>query len=164
MTRVSTLAIATSGPHGGLALEPGGRAAHHVALAAGSGRGRDVLPALASLLAEAGASVRDVERIVIDVGPGSFTGVRVGVTLAKTLAWALDLRVWAVNSLDLLAAEATQEAPVLAVRDAGRDTVYHRLGRPGEDAPLGRGGRGPRRPRGGGQRPRRAFRLALRGA
>jgi len=139
MNAMPTLAIATSGPHGEIALAREGRAAHRVRLAAGHGRGRDALPALRKLLADADAHVRDVDRIVVDVGPGSFTGVRVGVTLAKTLAWALGIRTWSVDSLTLLASTADADgAPVLAVRDAGRGTVYHRLGQAEDDPPLGR--------------------------
>lgn len=126
MTSMTTLAIATSGPNGGLALQPAEGAICHRPLAAGRGRGKDVMPALRAMLEDAGLSPADLEQLVVDVGPGSFTGVRVGVTVAKTLAWALGLDVVAVSSLDLLAACAPAERNVLAVRDAGRGTVYHR--------------------------------------
>ncbi len=133
-----TLAIATSGPDGGLALQCAAGTVYDVPLAAGRGRGRDVMPALQGLLADAGLGAADLTTLVVDVGPGSFTGVRVGVTVAKTLAWTLGLEVRAVNSLDLLAACAPADGAVLAVRDAGRGTVYHRRAAPGGEPILGR--------------------------
>ncbi len=126
MTHVTTLAIATSGPHGGLALQPASGELRTTPIAAGRGRGRDVMPALRRLLDEAGLEPADLNRLVVDIGPGSFTGVRVGVTVAKTLAWSLDVEVRAVSSLHLLAASGPEDAPVIAVRDAGRGSVYVR--------------------------------------
>ncbi len=133
---MSTLAIATSGPNGGLALQSDDGAICHVPLASGRGRGRDVMPALHGLLRDVGLQPADLRRLVVDIGPGSFTGVRVGVTVAKTLAWSLGLEVTAVSSLDLLAAGAPAGTEVLAVRAAGRGTIYHR-------SPDGACGRSP---------------------
>ncbi len=56
------------------------------------------------LLADQGATMNDVEAFAVGLGPGSFTGVRVGVTLAKTLAWASGRPLVGVSSLDALAA------------------------------------------------------------
>jgi tRNA threonylcarbamoyladenosine biosynthesis protein TsaB len=103
-------------------------------LGTGAARGRGLLPAVRDLLGAAG--VRGAERspderglrgIAVDVGPGSFTGVRVGVTAAKTLAWAVGVPVVGVSSLEALAAAAPPERSVLALRDAGRGTVYAAL-------------------------------------
>lgn len=56
------------------------------------------------LFEQKGATVRDVEGWAVGLGPGSFTGVRIGVTLAKTLAWSLDRPLIGVSSLDAIAA------------------------------------------------------------
>ena len=87
-------------------------------------RGRDLLPAVRDLLGQHGLAPADLTGIVADRGPGSFTGVRVGVTCAKTLAFALGIPVAGVLSLDALAHAATSPGPVTAVRDAGRGTLY----------------------------------------
>src|SRR5690349_10126405 len=56
---------------------------------------------VAELLSKTGTTKSQLERIIVDVGPGGFTGVKVGVTFAKTLAWALRIPVLSVESFDL---------------------------------------------------------------
>lgn len=119
------LGLATSGVYGevGVALPDGQLLLR--ALGQGSARGRGILPAVEALLAEAGKTVNDLEGVVVDMGPGSFTGIRVGVTTAKSLAWALGLPAAGVLSLTALARAAPADREVLAVRDAGRGRLYH---------------------------------------
>jgi tRNA threonylcarbamoyl adenosine modification protein YeaZ len=125
------LLLATSGPAGEVGLLLPSGEVRVQPLGTGAARGRGLLPAVAALLAGTGAAPGDLAWIAVDVGPGSFTGVRVGVTAAKTLAWALRVPVAGVTSLECLAAAAPGGAPVLAVRDAGRETVYAALFGPG---------------------------------
>ena len=129
---MAILALATSGPAGavGLRLPDGGL--RSLALAAGPRRGRGVAPAIGELLDEAGLTLDDLQAIAVDVGPGSFTGVRVGVTTAKSLAFALGIPVLPVGSLTALAAGADPSETVLPIRDAGRGTVYRAVFGPGE--------------------------------
>lgn len=118
------LVVATSGEEGRLGLFlPGGRLREGPRLDRRS-RGRDLFPGAASLLAAADLAPGDLGTVVVDRGPGSFTGVRLGVTLAKTLALATGLRVLAVTSLEALAAAVPEPVPVLALREAGRGTWY----------------------------------------
>ena len=76
-----------------------------------------------------------VDRIGVTVGPGSFTGLRVGLAFALGLGAALDRPVIGVSTLDALAASVETEGLVAAVIDARRGQVYARLFRGG--APLG---------------------------
>lgn len=133
-----TLVLATSGPLAEVGLAVGSAPSTR-RLEAGAARGRGLLPAIDALLREQGLSPRDLLRVVVDVGPGSFTGVRVGVTTAKTLAFALGLPLVAVTSLAALAACAPAEREVLSVRDAGRGRLYaarYAPGAPGRRAVL----------------------------
>ena len=121
---MSLLVLATSGPLGEIALLSDGEHLLATVLGDGAARGRGLLPTAALLLEEAGLQPQQLRGIVVDRGPGSFTGVRVGVTTAKTLAFALDIPVFGVSSLAALAYGAPAARTVLAVRDAGRGRLY----------------------------------------
>ncbi|KGI78642.1 tRNA (adenosine(37)-N6)-threonylcarbamoyltransferase complex dimerization subunit type 1 TsaB [Oleiagrimonas soli] len=83
------------------------------------------LPMAEAVLAEAGLARADVDGIAVGRGPGSFTGVRLAVSLAQGLALALELPVVTVSSLAALAMEAPQDdAPVTAVIDARMGEIY----------------------------------------
>jgi tRNA threonylcarbamoyladenosine biosynthesis protein TsaB len=77
------------------------------------------------LVTRAGWTPRDIDEIYVSVGPGSFTGLRVGVTVAKTLAFATGAKLVAVPSAEILALNAPPEARnVIVVLDAKRDQIF----------------------------------------
>jgi len=128
---VAIVALATSGPHAsvGLLLDDGSLLVHP--LGAGAERGRGVAPAVAALLESRGLSRGDVSGIAVDLGPGSFTGVRVGVATAKALALGLSVPLVGVESLEALAVAAgPADAPLLVLRDARAGEAYFGLYRP----------------------------------
>jgi tRNA threonylcarbamoyladenosine biosynthesis protein TsaB len=119
-----------------LILETSSRTAH-VALARGDElRGvrrldetrrhaRDLAPALAALLAEQGWRPRDVQAVIVSRGPGSYTGLRVGIMSAKTFAYAAGCALLAVDTFAALALQAPASvARVDVVADAQQDKVY----------------------------------------
>jgi tRNA threonylcarbamoyladenosine biosynthesis protein TsaB len=87
----------------------------------------ELLPALGALLAEAEVDWRQVERLAVGVGPGTFTGLRIGVSTARGLAQALGIRISPVPSLAALAAGLESLAggrPLLPLIDARRRQVF----------------------------------------
>jgi tRNA threonylcarbamoyladenosine biosynthesis protein TsaB len=83
------------------------------------------LPMADDLLAEAGLGRGQIDGIAVGRGPGSFTGVRLAISMAQGLAFALDLPVVTVSSLAALAMEAPRDdAPILAVIDARMGEIY----------------------------------------
>lgn len=90
--------------------------------------GEHLAPLISAVLAGAGAAMSDVTGIAVGVGPGPFTGLRVGLVTARTLGMALDLPVHGVCTLDVLAAEAVASGAVvgdfLVATDARRKEVY----------------------------------------
>ena len=85
-------------------------------------------PMIAKIMADAGASRTDLTAIAVGVGPGPYTGLRVGVVTARVLGSVLHLPVSGVCSLDIIAASAASAAspagPFLVATDARRKEVY----------------------------------------
>ncbi|MDQ1703243.1 MAG: tRNA threonylcarbamoyladenosine biosynthesis protein TsaB [Frankiaceae bacterium] len=84
--------------------------------------GELLAPAIARVLAAADAVPRDITAIAVGAGPGPYTGLRVGLVTAATLADALDIPAYPVCSLDVLA--AGHDGPVLVATDARRREIY----------------------------------------
>ena len=110
-----------------------------VAQAAGEGamaHGELLAPAIHAAMADAGAAMSELTDVAVGVGPGPFTGLRVGVVSALTLGSTLGLTTHGVCSLDILAAELTQERAIdeefLVATDARRKEVYWAHYRPSE--------------------------------
>lgn len=66
----------------------------------------------------------DIDTIFVAAGPGSFTGVRIGVSIAKTYAWAMKKKVVPISSLEVLASTHTDGSYIVPIIDARRDCVY----------------------------------------
>ncbi len=80
------------------------------------------------LLKNCGAGVNDLKGVAVAAGPGSFTGVRIGVAAAKGLAWGKELPCWGVSTLEAMALGfGAQDGYVLATMDARRNQVYTAL-------------------------------------
>ncbi|WP_147536246.1 tRNA (adenosine(37)-N6)-threonylcarbamoyltransferase complex dimerization subunit type 1 TsaB [Bacillus marasmi] len=85
-----------------------------------------VMPAIEKLMKDCEITPADLTKIVVAKGPGSYTGVRIGVTIAKTLAWSLNIPLVGVSSLAILAAPTARyfNGMVAPIFDARRGQVY----------------------------------------
>jgi tRNA threonylcarbamoyl adenosine modification protein YeaZ len=84
-----------------------------------------LVPAIAQVLADGGADRADLTHVAVGVGPGPYTGLRVGVVTARVLGAALGIPVFGVCSLDVIAAESVLGgAPFLVATDARRRELY----------------------------------------
>jgi len=117
------LAIDTTSEVSSLALAEGGRVLEEVALHSPDGFAHILFDEVERLLARHGMKITDIEGFAAAAGPGSFTGVRVGLTAAKGLAVATGRKVVAVSNLQALASFGTrpQRAPVI---DARRGDIF----------------------------------------
>jgi tRNA threonylcarbamoyladenosine biosynthesis protein TsaB len=96
------------------------------ALTAPPGHARELLPAITAVMDEAGADFGDLEAIAVGVGPGTFTGLRIGIATARTLAAASHLPLRPVSSLAALAA-GMGDGPALGLIDAKRGELFAAL-------------------------------------
>ena len=119
------LAIETSGRIGSIALARDGTVVAADHFPHGLRHSAETLPRIDALCRGQGWSAADLDEVYVSVGPGSFTGLRIGVTLAKALAMATGARLVAVPSVDVLARNAPGGAAnVVVVLDAKRGQVY----------------------------------------
>jgi len=122
------LATDTSGKHGSIALAQCGPADNcdiiEVVPLAGGTFSAQLVPQIAALLAKHGFSKHDIGAFAVVSGPGSFTGLRVGLAAIKALAEVLDKPIAAVSLLEAVAAAHQAEGKVLAALDAGRGEIY----------------------------------------
>ncbi len=86
-----------------------------------------LLPMIEEILAETDVAFADLDRLAVCVGPGSFTGLRVGVAAMRGLALALDVPLIAMTVFECLAHPHMEGKPVLVVLDARREEVYAQL-------------------------------------
>lgn len=82
-----------------------------------------VLPTIKKICEEVNIKINDVDEIYVVNGPGSFTGIRVGVTIAKTLAWSLNKKIYTVSELQLQAS-CGKSKYIVPMIDARRGYVY----------------------------------------
>ncbi len=79
---------------------------------------------LDSLLTLTGVKKEEIDKIAVSIGPGSFTGIRIGVGLAKGLAYALKTSIAGINELDLLASMYVGDKKVVSMLDARKERVF----------------------------------------
>lgn len=135
------IAVDTSTSTGSLALLDGDQVAAEWSLNSAQTHNRRLLGALDFLLQRAGWSLDDADGFAVTTGPGSFTGLRIGLSTVKTLAWSLQRPYVGVSSLDALAAPFSfSTLPVCPILDARKKEVYfaaYRSEHPGQQERTG---------------------------
>ena len=131
------LALETSGRTGSVALAENGTVVAEETFSHGLQHAATLLPMIDRLTRERDWTPKSIDHVYVSVGPGSFTGLRVGITLAKTLAFATGAKIVAVPSARVLLANAPGEATeVVIVLDAKRGQIFTaRFTRPDANAP-----------------------------
>ncbi len=126
----SILALDTSTDACSVALAHEGEVLHRHHLEARAHH-RLLLPMIEDVLACAGCAPADLDAVAFGCGPGSFTGLRIATAVTQAIAWAHDLRIIGVSTLELLAAAAAKEAPaaegVITLLDARMGECYWNL-------------------------------------
>lgn len=131
---VKILAIDTATPVGSVALVEGTvLKAQHV-LNVSATHNQRVLPGIDQILAHSGWTLDNLDALAVSIGPGSFTGLRIGLSIIKGLSWALGKPMSAIPTLDALAANVIPSPHLICpVLDARKGEIYTALYRQGED-------------------------------
>lgn len=133
------LAIDTSGQAGGITLAEADEKSFRLlesAPIAGGTFSAQLIPTFAALLTKHGHSVKDIGGVAAASGPGSFTGLRVGLSAIKGLAETLHKPIAVVSVLEALASQADKTGTIAAALDAGRKEVFFGLYEKSEGALL----------------------------
>jgi tRNA threonylcarbamoyladenosine biosynthesis protein TsaB len=125
------LALETAVEVGGVALLEGPELIAEQVIGPGQRQAAAVLVAVDQLLRETGRRLDQIELIALSVGPGSFTGLRIGLATALGLAFDSTLRIAPVSTLAALSLHGGQAEPLAVLLDARRGQVYAGLYAPG---------------------------------
>lgn len=119
------LAIETSSRTGSVAIASGGQLIRQIDLPPKMRHAVELMPAIRELLAGASWQPRDLNQLYVSTGPGSFTGLRIAITIVRSLAQAVGAQTVAVPTLDAIALNAPADVQNLAViLDAKRGQVF----------------------------------------
>ena len=119
------LGIETSTPQASVAIGSEQGVVASALVSRGANYNEFLLPAIHFCLDQAGLGYRNIGAVAVDVGPGLFAGMRVGVATAKALAQALSVPIVGITSLDLLAYDVRYASKTIcAVLDARRNEVF----------------------------------------
>jgi len=118
------LAFDTATPLVSVALHDGSRVVVELSSSQPMKHGEQLAPLIEQALDQTWIKRTDLTGIAVGVGPGPFTGLRVGLVTARTLGFVLGIPVYGVCSLDVIAAEAASGSPFTVATDARRKEVY----------------------------------------
>src|SRR4051812_11603337 len=119
------LAIETSSRTGSIAVAHDGQLLAERQFEHGLQHAAQIIPIIDALCREQNWTASDVDHLYVSAGPGSFTGLRIGITLAKTMALATGVKLVAVPTVRVLVENAPADAKhVILVLDAKRDQIF----------------------------------------
>lgn len=125
ISHARTIAIESSGRVGSIAVAHGEELLAEETFPHGLQHAAQMIPIIDRLTRAAGWTPRDVEHLYLSIGPGSFTGLRIAVTVAKTLALSTSVKIVAVPSVRVLVENAPQDARnAIIVLDAKRGQIF----------------------------------------
>lgn len=122
---MNTLAIDTSNKIMGVAILRNKQVCGEITTYLDKNQTSRIMPAIDHLMQEVDIKPNELNQIVVAKGPGSYTGVRIGLTTAKTMAWSLDIPIIGVSSLEVLAYQGRLfQSYICPFFDARRGNVY----------------------------------------
>lgn len=90
----------------------------------GTSLSEEALPEIVSLFDKSNLTAKDIDKIIVVNGPGSFTGIRIGITIAKVYAWSLNIPITTITSLEAMMLSSKEEKIKVPMIDARRRYVF----------------------------------------
>lgn len=119
------LGISSATADSGIALTSSGEVLGGITLANNRGLSETLMPAIQGLMSDAGRALQELGAVAVTIGPGSFTGIRVGLAVAKALSYALSLPLVGLSTLESIAwAGGSVDEVVYPLLDAGKGQIY----------------------------------------
>lgn len=128
MAGIKILAIESSAKPVSAAVSEDGKIIAQSFMNSGLTHSRTLLPLIEDMLKNSDMTYKDIDLVAVAQGPGSFTGVRIGVSSAKGISWAKDIPAVGVSTLEAMAWQLSlYDGIICAVMDARRNEVYNAL-------------------------------------
>jgi tRNA threonylcarbamoyladenosine biosynthesis protein TsaB len=134
-----TLLIETSALPGHVGICTAGHLQRLAELPVARRHARDLALTIQTLLSEEAWTVKDLKRVAVSIGPGSYTGLRVGIASGKTLAYALGIELAAVPTFAIIAHAAREHARLHVISDGLQGLVYRQrfaFGQPSDELAI----------------------------
>lgn len=90
----------------------------------GTSLSEEALPEIVSLFTKTNLTAKDIDKIIVVNGPGSFTGIRIGITIAKVYAWSLNIPITTITSLEAMMLSSNKNKVKVPMIDARRRYVF----------------------------------------
>lgn len=90
----------------------------------GQSLSEEALPEIVKLFENNNLEAKDINKIIVVNGPGSFTGIRIGITIAKTFAWSLNIPIITISGLEAMMISSNKETNYVPMIDARRNYVF----------------------------------------
>lgn len=90
----------------------------------GTSLSEEALPEIVSLFTKTNLTAKDIDKIIVVNGPGSFTGIRIGITIAKVYAWSLNIPITTITSLEAMMLSSNENKVKVPMIDARRRYVF----------------------------------------
>ena len=130
------IAIETATMVGSIAIVDAARVISEITLNARATHSERLMAAIDRLLGDSGLAIDDMDGVAVSIGPGSFTGLRIGLSAAKGLSYASGKPLIGIPTLDALALNMTFSSYLICpIQDARKGEVYTALYRPGDNSP-----------------------------
>lgn len=121
------LSITTSSPICAVAILENNTLIKEINLNNGLTHSETLMPIIKQLLDETNLNLKDIDLLVSDIGPGSFTGIRIGISTIKAFSDSLAIKSIGINSLEALSYNVKESGIICSLIDAKKDNVYSEI-------------------------------------